>query len=38
MADTRLVPVRLTVVAEEDLEAIRAGVGALGRRDIRSAA
>lgn len=35
MADTRLVPVRLTVVAEEDIEAIRAGVGALGRRDMR---
>jgi hypothetical protein len=35
MAQTRLVPVRLTVVAEEDIEAVRAGVGALERRDIR---
>lgn len=35
MARTRLVPVRLSVVAEEDIEAITAGLGALARRDVR---
>jgi hypothetical protein len=35
MANTRLVPVRLTVVAEEDIEAITAGTGALARREVR---
>jgi hypothetical protein len=35
MANTRLVPVRLTVVAEEDIEAITAGSGALVRREVR---
>jgi hypothetical protein len=35
IAKTRLVPVRLTIVAEEDLEAIRANVPAAGRREIR---
>src|SRR5207253_1997742 len=35
MAHTRLVPVRLTVVAEEDIEAITAGTGALLRREVR---
>ena len=35
MANTRLVPVRLTVVAEEDIEAITAGSGALARREVR---
>jgi hypothetical protein len=29
MASTRLVPVRLTVVAQDDIEAIREGLGAL---------
>jgi Protein of unknown function (DUF1670) len=35
MANTQLVPVRLTVVAEEDIEAITAGTGALARREVR---
>jgi hypothetical protein len=35
MANTRLVPVRLTVVAEEDIDAITAGTGALVRREVR---
>src|ERR671919_733647 len=35
MALTKLVPVRLTVVAQEDIEAIRDGLGALARRDLR---
>jgi Protein of unknown function (DUF1670) len=35
MAHTELVPVRLRVVAEEDIDAIREGVGALARRDRR---
>lgn len=35
MAHTRLVPVRLTVVAHEDIEAIRDGMGALARREVR---
>ncbi len=35
MAHTRLVPVRLTVVAEEDIEAITAGSAALVRREVR---
>jgi len=35
MAHTRLVPVRLTVVAEEDIEAVRIRLGAVERRDIR---
>ena len=35
MANTRLVPVRLTVVAEEDIEAITAGTGALARREVQ---
>jgi len=35
MAHTKLVPVRLTVVAQEDIEAIRDGLGALARRDLR---
>jgi hypothetical protein len=35
MANTRLVPVRLTVVAEEDIEAITAGSGAVVRRGVR---
>ncbi len=35
MANTRLVPVRLRVVAEEDIEAITAGSGALARREVR---
>jgi Protein of unknown function (DUF1670) len=35
MAHTRLVPVRLTVVAQEDIEAITAGTGALVRREVR---
>jgi hypothetical protein len=35
MAYTRLVPVRLTVVAQDDIEAVREGLGALARRDRR---
>ena len=35
MAATRLVPVRLTVVADEDHEAIRQGLPAAGRREVR---
>lgn len=35
MAHTRLVPVRLTVIAQEDIDAIRDGLGALARRDRR---
>ena len=35
MAHTRLVPVRLTVVAQEDLDALIAGAPALERREIR---
>jgi hypothetical protein len=35
MAHTRLVPVRLTVVAQEDIDALIAGAGALERRDRR---
>ncbi len=35
MAHTKLVPVRLTVVAQDDIEAIREGLGALARRDRR---
>ena len=36
MAQTRLVPVRLTVVAQEDIDAIGEGLGAMARRDIRT--
>jgi len=35
IAKTRLVPVRLTIIAEEDLEAIRSGALAARRREIR---
>ena len=35
MAHTKLVPVRLTVVAQEDIDAFVAGVPALERREIR---
>jgi hypothetical protein len=35
MAQTRLVPVRLTVVAQDDIDAMVAGVGALERRELR---
>ena len=35
MAQTRLVPVRLTVVAQADIDAMVAGVGALERREMR---
>jgi len=35
MADTRLVPVRLTVIADEDIEAIRQGLTTVARREIR---
>jgi Protein of unknown function (DUF1670) len=35
MAHTRMVPVRLTVVAQDDIEAVGEAVGALGRRDQR---
>ena len=35
MAHTRLVPVRLSVVAEQDIDALVAGIGALERREIR---
>jgi hypothetical protein len=35
MARTRLVPVRLTVVAQDDIDAVRDGLGALARRDRR---
>jgi hypothetical protein len=35
MAHTRLVPVRLTVVAQADIDAMVAGVGALERRELR---
>ncbi|HEX6394680.1 MAG TPA: DUF1670 domain-containing protein [Acidimicrobiales bacterium] len=35
MANTEMVPVRLTVVAQDDIEAIREGMGALARRDRR---
>lgn len=35
MAHTRLVPVRLSVVAQQDIDALVAGAGALERREIR---
>lgn len=35
IAKTKLVPVRLTIIADEDLEAIRAGARAARRREIR---
>ena len=35
MAKTKLIPVRLSVVAPEDLDAIRAGARAAERREIR---
>jgi hypothetical protein len=35
IAHTKMVPVRLTVVAQEDIEAIKEDVGALERRQIR---
>ena len=35
MAHTHLVPVRLSVVAQEDIDALIAGAGALERREIR---
>jgi hypothetical protein len=35
MADTKLVPVRLTIVADEDVEAIRAHLPAARRRELR---
>lgn len=35
MAHTKLVPVRLSVVAEEDIHTVRDGLGALERRDVR---
>jgi hypothetical protein len=35
MAHTRLVPVRLTVVAQQDIDALAGGVGALERRELR---
>jgi Protein of unknown function (DUF1670) len=35
MAHTRLVPVRLSVVAQADIDAMVAGVGALERRELR---
>ena len=35
IAHTRLVPVRLTLVAEEDVEAIRANLGSAGRREVK---
>jgi hypothetical protein len=35
MAHTRLVPVRLTVVAQADIDAMVAGIGALERRELR---
>jgi len=35
MAKTKLVPVRLSIVAEDDIEAIRAHLPAAGRREIR---
>ena len=35
IANTRLLPVQLTIVAEEDLEAIRGGLPATRRREIR---
>lgn len=35
MAHTRLLPVRLTVIAQHDIDAIRDGLGALTRRDLR---
>jgi hypothetical protein len=35
MAQTRLVPVRLSLVAQADIDAIAAGVGARERREIR---
>jgi hypothetical protein len=35
IAKTRLVPIRLTIIADEDLEAIRAGAAAARRREIR---
>ena len=35
MAHTKLVPVRLTVIAEEDIQAVRDELGALARRDVR---
>lgn len=36
MAATRLVPVRLTVVADEDLQALRQGLGSAARREVRA--
>jgi hypothetical protein len=35
MAKTKLLPVKLTIVAQEDIEAIRDGVRTAGRREIR---
>ncbi|HSS11516.1 MAG TPA: DUF1670 domain-containing protein [Acidimicrobiales bacterium] len=35
MAHTRLVPVRLSVITQDDIDAIRDGLGALARRDLR---
>ncbi len=35
IARTRLVPVRLSVICQDDMEAIREGLGALDRRDRR---
>jgi Protein of unknown function (DUF1670) len=35
IANTRLVPVRFSVVAEEDIQAIGDGLGALARREVR---
>jgi Protein of unknown function (DUF1670) len=35
IARTRLVPVRLTVIAQDDIDAVRDGLGALARRDRR---
>jgi hypothetical protein len=35
IAKTKLVPVRLTIIADEDLEAIRSGARAARRREIR---
>ncbi len=35
MARTRLVPVRLTVISQDDIEAVGEGLGALARRDRR---
>jgi hypothetical protein len=35
MAKTKLLPVKLTIVAQEDIDAIRDGVRTAGRREIR---